>query len=153
MNRLPGAWDRQIQHQAEPLGGLLALLGSLYEDRVRSVAVVRGLAGYLRVLDDRFAYVPADAMVPGILAAGDIDDVIANVPARRVLLESLVDGKDSAVPEAELRAQLDGLLQALSHCPGTDRARAQRCAGAPGGGCPTVAQSAPGDVRCYDTFS
>src|SRR5262249_10825901 len=29
----------QIQQQAEPLGGLLALLGALYEDRVGAVAV------------------------------------------------------------------------------------------------------------------
>ncbi len=82
--------------------------------RFPKVSGTRALKGLLRSRsakrqDDRFAYVPADAMIPGILAAGDIVDVIANLPARRVLLEEAVDGKDRVVPEAELGAELDAL--------------------------------------------
>lgn len=54
----------QIQHQGEPLGGLLALLGALYDEHVRVIAVRGGLASYSSVLDGAFAYVPADITVP-----------------------------------------------------------------------------------------
>ena len=96
----------QIQHQAEPLGGLLALLGALYEDGVKAVAVRRGLAAYLSVLDDAFAYVPGDIIVPGILEAGDIADIAAALAPRPLLLEALVDGRNRVLSEAALRSQL-----------------------------------------------
>ena len=51
--------------QAEPLGGLLALLGGLFEDDVRAVAVRGGLVSYASLLDSPFFYVPHDAVVPG----------------------------------------------------------------------------------------
>jgi pimeloyl-ACP methyl ester carboxylesterase len=89
----------QIQHQAEPLGGLLALLAALYDDRVRSVAVRGTLASYVSVLDDQFAYVPNDAIVPGILEAGDIPDIAAALAPRPVLIERPVDGRNRLVKE------------------------------------------------------
>src|SRR5207245_217593 len=39
---------------AEPLGGLLALFGALYEDDVKAVYVRGGLTGYRSVLDSPF---------------------------------------------------------------------------------------------------
>lgn len=48
--------------------------GALYGDRVAAVAVRRGLAGYLSMLDDAFVYVPSDAVVPDSAAAGDFAD-------------------------------------------------------------------------------
>jgi hypothetical protein len=96
----------QIEEQAEPLGGLLAVLGGLYEDNVRAVAVQGGLASYLSVLDDYFAYVPADVIVSGILEAGDIADVVAALAPRPVLLAGLVDGRDRMVPVTDLRSKL-----------------------------------------------
>ena len=53
----------------------MALLGSLYDDDVQTVAVQGGLVSYLSVLDDNFAYVPQDVIVPGILEVGDVADV------------------------------------------------------------------------------
>lgn len=96
----------EIEQQAEPLGGLLALLGALYEDSVLTVAVHGGLASYLSILDDRFAYVPADVIVPGILEAGDIPDVAAALTPRPLLLEGLVDGRDRLILEAALHSHL-----------------------------------------------
>lgn len=84
-------------HQAEPLGGLLVLLTALYEQGARAVAVHRGLSSYLSVLQDRFCYVPLDVVVPAILEAGDIPDVVAALAPRAVLLEGLVDGRNRAV--------------------------------------------------------
>jgi hypothetical protein len=98
LDELP-AWQigPQIQYQAEPLGGLLAILAGLYEDRVRAVAVRGGLAAYISLFDDHFLYIPADAVVPGILEAGDIGDVVAALAPRPTLLESLVDGRNRRV--------------------------------------------------------
>ncbi len=90
----------EIQQQAEPLGGLLALLGALYDDRVRAVVVEGGLEGYLSILEDQFAYVPEDVIVPGILEAGDISDVAKALAPRPVLLENLRDGRNRLVRPA-----------------------------------------------------
>ena len=90
----------QIQQQCEPLGGLLALLGALYETSVHAVAVEGGLDGYLSILKDQFAYVPSDAIVPGILEAGDIGDVAKALAPKPVLLENMRDGRNRVVGHA-----------------------------------------------------
>ncbi len=108
------AMGPQIQHQAEPLGGFLAVLTALYEDKVRAIAVQGGLTGFLSVLEDRFAYVPGDVIVPGILDCGDIGDVTAALAPRPVLLQELVDGRNRRVRGQEravrLPEWLDGSL-------------------------------------------
>jgi len=95
-----------IQHQAEPLGGLLALLGALYEDSVRVVAVRNGLAAYLSILESPFAYVPYDIVVPDVFHAGDLADLAASLAPQPLLLEGLVDGRNRLLADAALRSQL-----------------------------------------------
>jgi len=102
----------EIEQQAEPLGGLLATFGALFEDRVRTVAVRGGLANYLSVLDDNFVYVSPDVIVPGILKVGDIPDVVAALAPRPILLEGLVDGRDRLVPAGDLKSDLAPVYQA-----------------------------------------
>jgi hypothetical protein len=102
----------QIEQEAEPLGGLLALLGALYEDSVRTVAIHGGLTSYLSVLDENFAYVPEDVIVPGILKVGDIADVTAALAPRCLLLKGLVDGQDKLVLESSLEHQLAPVYEA-----------------------------------------
>ena len=68
---------------AEPLGGLLALFGALYEDDIRAVSARGGLAGYASVLKSPFCHVPHDAVVPGALTLGDLGTVAAVVAPRR----------------------------------------------------------------------
>jgi cephalosporin-C deacetylase-like acetyl esterase len=99
----------EIEQQAEPLGGLLALLGALYHDSVRSIAVHGGLTSYLSVCDDYFTYVPADVIVPGILEVGDIADLAAVLVPRSLLLAGLVDGRDRLLQDAELHHQFSTL--------------------------------------------
>lgn len=77
---------------AEPLGGLLALFGALYQDEVRAVYARGGLAGFQTLLHSPFCYVPHDALLPGALTAGDLGDVAAALAPRPVRLETLVDG-------------------------------------------------------------
>ena len=113
LNELP-QWQvgPDIERQAEPLGGLLAMLSALYENRVRAVAARSGLVSYLSILDDRFAYVPQDIIIPGILEIGDLPDVAAALAPRPLLLEGLVDGRNCLVPEALLRQQLQPVFRA-----------------------------------------
>ena len=93
------AWQigPETQYQAEPLGGLLAILAGLYENNIQAIAVRGGLASYLSLLDDSFTYVPGDIIVPGILEAGDISDVVAALAPRSTLFQSLVDGRNRRV--------------------------------------------------------
>jgi hypothetical protein len=93
------AWQigPETQHQAEPLGGLLAILAGLYENNIQAIAVRGGLASYFSLLDDSFTYVPGDIIVPGILEAGDIGDVVAALAPRSTLFESWVDGRNRLV--------------------------------------------------------
>jgi cephalosporin-C deacetylase-like acetyl esterase len=106
-----------IQHQAEPLGGLLALLGALYEDGLRAVALRAGLVNYLSILDDAFAYVPEDVVVPGIVAAGDLPDVAAALAPCPLLLEGLVDAKNRVVSEPALRSAISPAYESYRTSP------------------------------------
>ncbi len=90
----------QIQQQSEPLGGLLALLGALYEKSIHAVVIEGGLDGFLSILEDQFAYVPSDVIVPGILEAGDIGDVAKALGPHPVLLENMRDGRNRVVGHA-----------------------------------------------------
>jgi hypothetical protein len=86
-------WDAaKLPAQSEPLGGLLALFGALYEPDVRAVYARGGLESYRSLLRSPFLYVPHDALVPGALTAGDLEDVVAALSPRPVRLEGLVDG-------------------------------------------------------------
>ena len=66
----------------------------------------RGLISYASVLNDRFAYVPQDMVVPGILEAADIPDIVAALGSRGVRIEGAVDGRNRALSMAEMRTEL-----------------------------------------------
>jgi hypothetical protein len=106
-----------IQQQGEPLGGLLAVLGALYDSNVKSVAVRNGLVNYTSLLDDAFVYVPADITIPGLLEAGDLTDIEAALAPRPMFLEDLIDGKNRLVPIADLHRQLESLYGAYRTTP------------------------------------
>lgn len=90
-------------HASEPLGGLLALCGALFEDNVR-VVVARGIfPGFQALLRAPFCHVPHDAVVPGALTAGDLADLADALTPRPVRLESLVDGRNLALTAAAAR--------------------------------------------------
>ena len=100
---------------AEPLGGMLALLTALYEPDAAAVASRRGLASFLSVLEDRFAYVPLDVIVPGLLEAGDLPDVAAAIAPRPVLIAAPVDGCNRPVgaEDADPRAVAEWIAARL----------------------------------------
>jgi cephalosporin-C deacetylase-like acetyl esterase len=87
---------------SEPLGELLALLGGLYDDKIRAIAARGGLAGYRQILDSPFCYLPHDVVVPGALTTGDLCDVAAALAPRPLRLEALVNGLNQTVAAADL---------------------------------------------------
>jgi hypothetical protein len=87
----------------EPSGGLLAVLGGLFE-RVASVFVRGGLLSFASLLESPFFYVPHDAILPGVLTVGDLDDVVAALAPLPVRLEGLVDGRNRPASGAALEA-------------------------------------------------
>jgi hypothetical protein len=90
--RVPRDSDDELPSQAEPLGSLLALLVALYEDSVRAVYAHGGLVTFRSVLQGHLVLIPHDVVVPGVLAAGDLSDVVAALAPRPVALAGMVDG-------------------------------------------------------------
>jgi len=110
--------EGESPHQSEPLGGMLALFGALYEESVR-VIVARGMiAGYGSVLRDRFCYVPHDAIVPGALMAGDLCDIAAALAPRPLRLEALVDGRNRSMSAHEIKRVFEPTRQAYRRAAG-----------------------------------
>jgi hypothetical protein len=101
----------QIQYHAEPLGTSAVLLAGLFEPDVRAVAGRGGLASYLSVVEHAFAYVPMDAVVPGMLQVSDLVDIAAAQAPRPLLLEALVDGRNARMTSGELTGTLRSLVQ------------------------------------------
>jgi cephalosporin-C deacetylase-like acetyl esterase len=93
----------RLPEQAEPLGGLLALFGALFEDDIHAVYARGSLVSYHSVLETPFCYVPHDCIIPGALTAGDLCDVAATLSPRPVKLEGLVDGLNREVSVDELK--------------------------------------------------
>lgn len=88
---------------SEPLGGLLALLGALYEDDVCAVYVRGGLSDFGSVVSEPFVYIPPDAVIPGVLTIGDVPDLAAALAPRPLRMDGLVDGFNRLRAAPELR--------------------------------------------------
>jgi hypothetical protein len=100
-----------LPNQAEPLGGLLALFGALFEEDVRAVFARGSLISFHSILDSPFLYVPHDVVVPGALAVSDLADVAVALAPRPLWLEGLVDGRNVRVPQVGLNQAYDRVRQ------------------------------------------
>ena len=89
---------------SEPLGGLLALMGALFESDVQAVYVQGGLSAYASILKSPYNYVPHDVIVPGVLTVGDLPDLVAALPPCSVRLHGLVDGLNRRSSKEEVHA-------------------------------------------------
>ncbi|MCC6447007.1 MAG: acetylxylan esterase [Armatimonadetes bacterium] len=94
--------EGETPRYAEPLGGLLAVLGALYEESVQAVSASGLMAGYRSALDEAYCYLPLDCIVPGALAAGDLGPAIASLFPRPVRIERPVDGRN--IPASDVVA-------------------------------------------------
>lgn len=89
--------------QSEPLGGLLALLGALFDDDVNGVYVHGGLSSFHSALQHYQIYLPHDTVIPGTLTAGDLSDLTGALAPRPVTLHALVDALNRPVPAGTLK--------------------------------------------------
>jgi cephalosporin-C deacetylase-like acetyl esterase len=129
--------DYQVPHgveggpaHAEPLGGLLALLGALHDDQIRAVHVAGGLSGYRGALAHFAVLVPHGDAVPGALTAGDLCDLAGGLAPRPLRLEGLVDAMNRVVPDDELRREYAPVLRSYRDTPGSIRLSSQRTSAA-----------------------
>lgn len=107
--------------QSEPLGGLLALLGALYEPEVKAACSRGGLDGYTSVLQDPFCYLPHDVIVPGVLTTGDLADIAESLAPRPLRLEGVVDGQNRRVAPETLAKQYGTARAAYQAANAADR--------------------------------
>ncbi|MCH7728504.1 MAG: acetylxylan esterase, partial [Planctomycetes bacterium] len=108
--RVPRRIDGRPQ-QSEPLGGMMALLGALFEDDVKAVYAHGGLADFQSVLDHWQVFIPHDAVIPGVLTASDLSDVAAVLAPRPLRLEGMVDGLNRRLATAESRKRYAAALR------------------------------------------
>jgi hypothetical protein len=101
---------------AEPLGGLLGLLGALYED-VHAVFVSGGLTSYRSVLGHFAVLVPHGDCVPGALTAGDLCDLAGAIALRPLHLENVVDHLNRPASEAVVRKEYAPTIKSYADRP------------------------------------
>jgi hypothetical protein len=114
--KVPHGVDGWPMH-AEPLGGLLGLLGALYEKDVRAVFVSGGLTSYHAVLTHFAVLVPHDACVPGALTAGDLCDLTGALAPRPLHLARMVDHLNRLVSADDLRTAYTPAIKGYSERP------------------------------------
>jgi dienelactone hydrolase len=106
-------WPRE----SEPLGGLLALLGTLFEEDVRAAYLAGGLASYDSVLTHFAVLIPHDAAVPGALTAGDLAELAAGLAPRPLRLEAMVDHLNRPLGASALRQTYAWAAQSYAATP------------------------------------
>ena len=85
---------------------MLAIFAALHHSQVRVVLARGGLIDYRSLLDSPFLYVPHDAVVPGALTSGDLEDLLAVLAPRAVRLEGPVDGLNRRLTRDALAERL-----------------------------------------------
>ena len=104
----------QMEHQAEPAGALLAMLAALYDDKVRAVAALGGLAEFSSALENAFAYVSMDAIIPSVLQKGDIADIAAALAPRPLLFANAVNGRNLLLEREKLDRAFERVAKAYA---------------------------------------
>src|SRR5207249_11260072 len=107
------SWPRE----SEPMGGLLALLGALYEDDIRAVHISGGLASHHAVLGHFAVLLPHGDSVPGALTAGDLCDLAGGLAPRPLRPEAMVDAMNRLLPADEVKKACDPTVRAYSDAP------------------------------------
>ena len=78
--------------RGEPLGGVVALLSTLYEPHIKAMYVHGSLLSYSALLEGPFVYQPADSIIRGLLRLADLPDMAAALAPLPLRMECLVDG-------------------------------------------------------------
>lgn len=89
--------------RGEPLGGVAALLATLYEPHIQAVYIHGGLVSYAALLNEPFVYQPADSIIRGLLTIADLPDIAAALAPRPLRMEELVDGCNRLVSQKQIQ--------------------------------------------------
>ncbi|MFO0818690.1 MAG: hypothetical protein U1A77_12160 [Pirellulales bacterium] len=98
----------------EPGAGVLALLASLFDDRVERVLARGMIGGYTTFLDGPFVHVPHDVVVPGALTLGDLADVAAVAGPAALRLDRVIDAANRPLDQERLSALWSRTRQAYT---------------------------------------
>jgi dienelactone hydrolase len=98
--------------QPEPLGGMLAMLGALFDDKIAAIYVNGGLDSFQSPLEHPQVLLPHDAAIPGALTPGDVYDLAAALTPRPLRLAGVVDGRNQSVPLDVLGSTFEPALAA-----------------------------------------
>jgi hypothetical protein len=88
--------------QPEPLGGLLAMMCGLFDEKICAVYCGGGLSQFRSVLDHWSALIPHDVVVPGLLKAGDLPAIAAALAPRPLRIDRPVSGLNLPVTANEM---------------------------------------------------
>jgi dienelactone hydrolase len=94
----------------EPLGGLLALLSALDDEKIAAVYVNGGLDSFQSALEHPRVLLPHDVAVPGALTAGDVCDLAAALAPRPLRLDGTVDARNRTAAIERLRSLYEPAL-------------------------------------------
>jgi hypothetical protein len=103
--------------QAGPMGGLVAMLGVLFEDDILAVYSAGGLKSYQDVLAHYAVLIPHDVAVPGVLTAGDISDLATSLSPKPLCIEADVNHLNQPVSQAEISKTYATTMEAYSAAP------------------------------------
>jgi dienelactone hydrolase len=92
---------------AEPGCGLVALLAAVFDERLAAVQVTGGLVAYRAVLEHHAVLVPHDAIVPGMLPAGDLRDLAAAIAPRPLRIAAAVDHLNRVASAEALKSEYE----------------------------------------------
>jgi cephalosporin-C deacetylase-like acetyl esterase len=98
--------------QAEPSGGLLALLCALFEDDIQAIYASGTFASFRSLLGSHFLYVPHDVVVPGALAVSDVPDIAATLAPRPLRMDNFVNGLNRQCSADDLRTTFAPTIEA-----------------------------------------
>jgi hypothetical protein len=90
------------------------MLAGLYDDRIRAVAAVGGMAEYASVLESPFVHVPVDALIPGVLETADLPDIAGSLAPRPLLISECRDGRNVALGAERVEKALGRARQAYT---------------------------------------
>lgn len=100
--------DAALPPSVEPAGCVTALLLVLFEDSMQSICLSGGLTGFASAVQPAQVRIPHDCVVPGLLTAGDIEELVAEAAERMpVRIDGLVDGANIALSAQEVDQYLE----------------------------------------------
>ena len=110
--RQPRDDDQSLPTPSQPQAALVALLAGLYENDVTAIDATGCVASWKLLLDGHLVLMSYESLVPGVLTAGDICDLIENQsPKTQVTLRTPVDGMNRRVPPARLEQLFAKVLE------------------------------------------